>query len=60
MKKKRYLKKKKEYRGEPYIPPVYVPKFLGFRLNINNVNQDLLWPSMEKNENIQERHKRKD
>lgn len=47
MKKKRYqIKKKKQYRA--FIPPVYIPTFLGFKININAVGQDLLWPSMER------------
>lgn len=42
---KRKMKKKRINKS--FIPPIF-PTFLGYRLNINNVNQNLLWPSMEK------------
>lgn len=47
MKKKRYLMKKKPIT-RAFIPPVYIPTFLGAKININAVGQDLLWPSMER------------
>lgn len=47
MKKKRYLKKKKEYKGEPFIPSIYVPTFLGAKLNMRNHNQLWDWKTLE-------------
>ena len=41
----KYTRKKK--KKQQYIPKVYVPTFLGARLNLNNYNQLLTWPEMQ-------------
>lgn len=45
MKKKRYLKKRK--KGIIYKPTIYIPTFLGAKLNMQIHNNMFTWPNME-------------